>query len=201
MNNPKSNTNLFLAHHFLIGALLLVLMVITRGNHFISSVNLPSASIAVFFLAGIYLFKLRAFWFYYIASIVIDLSVTYAKGDFGSCITNTYPLLAFSYGAVFFAGRWLHQAFNSNLSLVLTVKTLIVLVVSTTLAFIISNGSYYWFSGMYADPYWAEYTARFAKYYPSYILKPMYYVLPALLMHLAFFGLQNKRGYIHGAKH
>lgn len=190
MNNPKT---LFSINQWLIGGLLLLLMIMTRGNHFISSVNLPSASIAVFFLAGLYLFKLRAFWFFYIASIVIDLSVTYAQGDFGSCITNTYPLLAFSYGIVFYGGRLMHQGLCEKFSLALALKSIVFLVLATNIAFIISNGSYYWFSGAYADPNWSEYVARFAKYYPSYIQKPMYYVLPALLIHFAFFSIKAKQ--------
>lgn len=176
-----------------IGSLLLVLMVMTRGNHFMSSVNLPSASIAVFFLAGLYLSRISAFWFFYITSIVIDLSVSYSKGDFGSCITNTYPLLAFSYGAVFYAGRLLSVSVATGLSTTLALKTLLVLFIGTSVAFVISNGSYYWFSGNYVEPNWQEYTARFAKYYPSYILRPLYYVVPALLIHWTFSTIRIKQ--------
>ncbi|GHF77817.1 hypothetical protein [Thalassotalea marina] len=176
-----------------IGSLLLVLMLMTRGNHFMSSVNLPSASIAVFFLAGLYLSRISAFWFFYITSIVIDLSVSYSKGDFGSCITNTYPLLAFSYGAVFYAGRLLSVSVATGLSTTLALKTLLVLFIGTSVAFVISNGSYYWFSGNYVEPNWQEYTERFAKYYPSYILRPLYYVVPALLIHWTFSTIRIKQ--------
>ncbi|KMT65785.1 hypothetical protein [Catenovulum maritimum] len=167
----------------LIISLLMVLMLITRGNHFLTSINLPSASIAVFFLAGIYLRKVKIFWLFYLTSITIDLTVSYSRGAFGSCITNTYPLLAFSYGAVFYAGTQLSDLFKNQFNLITILKTLGLLVLATSLAFVISNGSYYWFSGQYIEPNWLEYTSRFAQYFPSYIQKPFYYVLPALMMH------------------
>ena len=46
--------NLSTRNQLLIGLALAVLMAITRGHHF-ATVNLPSASWAVFFLAGVLL--------------------------------------------------------------------------------------------------------------------------------------------------
>lgn len=46
-------------YQIIIGLVLALFMVITRGHHFASLQNVPSASWAVFFLAGVYL---RSAW-------------------------------------------------------------------------------------------------------------------------------------------
>jgi hypothetical protein len=43
------------------------------------------------------------------------------------------------------------------------------LTLATSAAFAISNGSFYLFSGRYADLSWGQYFSRVAQYYPSYV--------------------------------
>jgi hypothetical protein len=58
-------------------------------------------------------------------------------------------------------------------------------VASTSAAFLISNGSFYLFSGRYADVSVAEYVARVAKYYPPYLGYSLMYLAIAVVVHLA----------------
>ena len=95
--NQKSPVSLLIA----VFALLTLLMLATRTHHFASLNHLPSASIAIFFLAGMYLRNMKAFWFFYILSVTIDLASSYYRGQFGDCITTSYPALVLSYGAMF----------------------------------------------------------------------------------------------------
>jgi len=168
-----------------VAALLTFLMIATRGNHFATFNDLPSASTAVFFIAGMYLRKVKDFWFFYLLSIVLDLSSSYARGQLGDCLTASYPLLAFSYGAMFAAGyyvrsNWDQQSVASNI-----VKISVALLVASSIAFFISNGSYYVLSGKFADLSWAEYASRVDKYFFKSISRPVFYVSSAIAIDLA----------------
>jgi hypothetical protein len=53
---------------------------------------------------------------------------------------------------------------------------------ATSVAFVISNGSFYLFSGRYTDLSWAQYVARVAQYYPPYVGFAMVYGLAGYLI-------------------
>jgi len=177
-------------------AILTLLMLATRTHHFSAFNQLPSASIAIFFLAGMYLRSIKSFWFFYILSIVIDLSSSYFRGQLGDCLTTSYPALAFSYAAMFAAGFYSRPVWKSqnviNNALINIAKVALCLFVASSIAFAISNGSYYLFSGKF-DPTWAEYTLRVEKYYLRSISNPVFYVVSALVIDWSiarFFSIQ-----------
>lgn len=176
--NPKNNVSLLLA----VFALLTLLMLATRTHHFASLNNLPSASIAIFFLAGMYLRKTSAFWFFYVLSITIDLASSYYRGQFGNCITTSYPALVLSYGAMFVVGyyskpKWQETSWQINI-----IKVALALFIASSIAFFISNGSYYVLSGKFPDLSWAEYATRVDKYYFRSISNPVFYVISAVVI-------------------
>jgi hypothetical protein len=176
--NPKNNVSLLLA----VFALLTLLMLATRTHHFASLNNLPSASIAIFFLAGMYLRKTSAFWFFYVLSITIDLASSYYRGQFGNCITTSYPALVLSYGAMFVVGyyskpKWQETSWQINI-----IKVALALFIASSIAFFISNGSYYVLSGKFPDLSWAEYASRVDKYYFRSISNPVFYVISAVVI-------------------
>ena len=114
--NQKSPISLLLA----VFAVLTLLMLATRTHHFATFNSLPSASIAIFFLAGMYLRNMKSFWFFYVLSVTIDLASSYYRGQFGDCITTSYPALVLSYGAMFVAGfyakpNWQQTAWQFNI--------------------------------------------------------------------------------------
>ena len=176
--NPKNNVSLLLA----VFALLTLLMLATRTHHFASLNHLPSASIAIFFLAGMYLRKTSAFWFFYVLSITIDLASSYYRGQFGNCITTSYPALVLSYGAMFVVGyyskpKWQETSWQINI-----IKVALALFIASSIAFFISNGSYYVLSGKFQDLSWAEYATRVDKYYFRSISNPVFYVISAVVI-------------------
>jgi len=176
--NPKNNVSLLLA----VFALLTLLMLATRTHHFASLNNLPSASIAIFFLAGMYLRKTSAFGFFYVLSITIDLASSYYRGQFGNCITTSYPALVLSYGAMFVVGyyskpKWQETSWQINI-----IKVALALFIASSIAFFISNGSYYVLSGKFPDLSWAEYASRVDKYYFRSISNPVFYVISAVVI-------------------
>jgi hypothetical protein len=176
--NQKNTLSLFLA----IFALLTLLMLATRTHHFASLNNLPSASIAIFFLAGMYLRNMKAFWFFYILSVTIDLASSYYRGQFGDCITTSYPALVLSYGAMFIVGYYAKPNWQKNSWQVNTIKVALALFVASSVAFFISNGSYYALSGKFPELSWAEYATRVDKYYVRSISNPVFYVISAFVI-------------------
>lgn len=144
---------------------LVALMVTTRFDHFGSAVSLPDASLAVFFLAGFYL---AVGWLPVLLATAAAVDV-YAVGLAGVsdwCITGAYPFLAGAYGALWAGGRWYARrhapAWRSLLPLTVAA------VLSTLAAFVISNASFYAFSGYFGDMGALEYASRVARYLPGY---------------------------------
>ncbi len=163
--------------HCYLYLLLAALMLATRTHHFSSLNALPSASIAIFFLAGMYLRSLSSFWFFYLLSIAIDLGASYARGQLSACLTPSYPMLVFSYAAMWATGYYLHPKWTTFASSIFSVTFIVPgLVIVSSLAFFISNGSYYALSGKFPTLTLIEYSTRVEKYYLGYITNPFCYV-------------------------
>jgi len=176
--NQKSPVSLLIA----VFALLTLLMLATRTHHFASLNHLPSASIAIFFLAGMYLRNMKAFWFFYILSVTIDLASSYYRGQFGDCITSSYPALVLSYGAMFVVGYYSKPNRQQNSWQINIIKVALALFIASSIAFFISNGSYYTLSGKFPVLSWAEYATRVDKYYFRSISNPVFYVISAIVI-------------------
>ena len=174
----KSPTSLLIA----VFALLTLLMLATRTHHFSTFNQLPSASIAIFFLAGIYLRSIKSFWYFYILSIAIDLTSSYFRGQLGDCLTTSYPALVFSYAAMFAAGFYTRPNWTQQNLFINLVKIVAGLFIASTIAFFISNGSYYTLSGKFLELSWTEYAARVDKYYFKSISNPIFYVSSAIVI-------------------
>ena len=188
--NQKSPISLLVA----VFAILSFLMLATRTHHFASFNQLPSASIAIFFLAGMYLRNIKAFWFFYILTLTIDLASSYYRGQFGDCITTSYPALVLSYAAMFTAGyytrpNWQQSAWQNNI-----IKVALGLFVASSIAFFISNGSYYALSGKFPELSWAEYATRVDKYYFRTISNPVFYVISAIVIHFTISRFLTDKG-------
>ncbi len=174
----KLPLSLFLA----VLVVLTLLMLATRTHHFASLNSLPSASIAIFFLAGMYLRNMKAFWFFYVLSVTIDLGSSYYRGQFGDCITTSYPALVLSYGVMFVIGFYAKPNWQQNCWQLNTIKVALALFVASSVAFFISNGSYYTLSGKFPDLSWAEYATRVDKYFFKSISNPTFYVISAVII-------------------
>lgn len=177
-DHQKLPINVFIA----VFAILSFLMLATRTHHFSSFNQLPSASIAIFFLAGMYLRNIKAFWFYYILTLTIDLASSYFRGQFGDCITTSYPALVLSYGVMFTVGYYARPNWQKNLWPTNIAKVALALFIASSIAFFISNGSYYALSGKFPELSWAEYATRVDKYYFRSISNPVFYVISAIVI-------------------
>lgn len=126
-------------------AMLALVMATTRLHHFDA---LPDASWGVFFLAGFWL-RGSARWalpLLIAEAVLVDFFVITGAGlDFWShyCVSPAYWFLPAYFGALWLGGSWLakHQ---QGLRLPTLGLAAIALVVSETVSYLISNGSFYW---------------------------------------------------------
>lgn len=168
---------------WLIAACLLLLMLVTRGHHFASVDALPSASWAVFFLAGLYLS--RGLWFpiFLILAATLDFAAIYWGGVSSYCVSPAYSFLLPAYGSLWLAGRWLskHLAFQWQTLLLVAIT----MTVATAVATVFSSGGFYWFSGRYAEPTVIELAQRLVQYFPKYLSSMAFYIAMATVCHIA----------------
>ncbi len=173
----------------IIGGLLAMLMIATRGHHFISLHSLPGASWAIFFLAGVYL---RNNWTL-VGLLALTWMLDFAAYAWGGssvnyCITPAYIFLLPAYSALWFAGRWYAKGyrFEWNTLLPLVAATL----VGAVACELFSSGSFYFFSGRIAEPTLSNFVAQEMVYFPAYLQSLAFYVGIATVVH-ALFGLMQ----------
>ena len=172
------------SHQLLIGLVLVALMVVTRGHHFASINHLPSASWAVFFLAGVYLSPVWAFVGLLALAGGLDLAAVTWGGVSNFCVSPAYPFLLPAYGSLWLAGRWFAKHYSFSLQALPRLAGS--LLGGAALAEIFSSGGFYFFSGRYVAPTFTEFGARLAKYFPHALETLAFWMGIAIVVHLAF---------------
>jgi hypothetical protein len=152
--------------------LLIALMVLTRFHHFGDVLHLPDASLAVFFFAGFY--RKKSFFVFLLAMAALIDYIAIKNGTSDWCVSPAYVFLIPTYAVMWLAGRYCSTFKSLKISELATAMSLAVL--ATSAAFIISNTSFYLFSGYFDDGLsLAEYFVRVAQYYPSYLSAALIY--------------------------
>jgi hypothetical protein len=172
-------------------AALMLLMAVSRFHHFGTAFSLPDASLAVFFLAGLWFGGRNLFIALLVEAGLIDYLAITQLGVSDFCISSAYVFLIPTYAAMWLAGKW-SSRFTSLQTLTL-LKQFTALAVGTTAAFVISNASFYLLSGRYVEKSWEQYVERVVVYYPSYLSAAlMYSVLIFALVHAVKWALADK---------
>ena len=147
-----------------VGVALAALMIATRGQHFATIDRLPSASWAIFFLAGALLRPMWMLPLLFVLASLLDI-VSLASGTIGDwCLSPAYWALAPAYAGLWLAGHFyarIHQDRWATLP-----RLAAVLAVAALLTYVFSGGGFYFFSGRYPDPTLTGFAARIAQYYP-----------------------------------
>lgn len=171
-------------NQILIGLVIALLVIATRGHHFASIEHLPSISLAAFFLIGLYLRPLWAFPALLGLCAALDLhAVTYA-GVSNFCVTPAYGFLLPAYGTMWLAGRWLAKHYSFTVGTLLRAFGLVA--VAAAVSELFSSGGFYFFGGRYADPTLAEFGTRLVKYFPYQVESLAFWLGIALVTHVAF---------------
>ncbi|PSL12215.1 hypothetical protein CLV44_11949 [Marinobacterium halophilum] len=168
----------------LVGLGLIILLALTRGQHFASVDHLPSASWAVFFLAGVFLRPLWSFPLLFLEAVLLDVSYYGWSGAAAHCITPAYALLVPAYASLWYAGRvyaGLHRDHLSTLG-----PLLLTLLAGAFVCNLFSSGGYYFFSGNFEATSLAGLWGRIEQFLPSKLVPLLGYTgLAAMLYTLS----------------
>ncbi|MEE9328390.1 MAG: hypothetical protein V3U71_13975 [Cocleimonas sp.] len=182
--NTSTTTLLKYQQQIIVGILLLLTMILTRGN---ITAHLQDASWAVFFLVGFYFrgssFARLGFPLFFLVAFIIDLVVIDAQGGTHYCFTPAYPFLIPAYAAMWFAGHWFAKHYEENVQG--TVKFMAAGFVGVAVCFLISNAGFYFFSAKFEEMSVIQYTQSVAQYLPSYLKTTAVYLGFVALVHLA----------------
>lgn len=162
--------------------LLVALMAATRMHHFGSSLHLPDASLAVFLMAGFLVASPLFFGVLLVEAALLDYVAITHLGVDDYCITPAYWFLIPTYAALWFAGRYYVRIQQNTLRSLGMFSALSF--VAVNVAFVISNGAFYFFSGKFADVTLAQYAARIAQYYLPYVSGAVVYLVPAVMLYV-----------------
>lgn len=171
-------------HQIIVGTVLAALVIVTRGHHFASINYLPSASLAVFFLAGLYLRPALMFPALLALCAGLDYAAISWNGVSSFCVTPAYAFLLPAYGSMWLAGRWLARHYSFSASTVLLFVGSVT--VAATVSELFSSGGFYFFGGRYANPTLAEFGTRLAKYFPHQLEGIAFWLGVALVAHVVF---------------
>ena len=171
---------------------LMLLMAATRSDHFGTAFSLPDASLAIFFLAGLWLGGRYLFMALLLEAGFIDYVAIAHFGVSDFCVSPAYVFLIPAYAAMWLAGHWCRKL--SVLTIASVTQKSAALMLATSTAFLISNGSFYLLSGRYANASWEQYIERFALYYPPYLTSTLIYAV-------LIFGLVSAIKALLAAKH
>ena len=170
------------------GLALALLMAMTRGQHF-ATLNLPSASWAVFFLAGA---LLRPRWLFpalFIEASLLDFAAVRWGGVSDWCLSPAYWMLLPAYGSLWLGGRlyarW-HREHLSSLALLMAT-----VMVAALVCYLFSGGGFLYFSGRYPEPSLALLAERIGVYCPRYLASLALYVGLATLFYVGFRAAQT----------
>lgn len=165
-----------------IGLFLMAFMLATRFHHFGDTLHLPDASWALFFLAGFYLGPgwLAALM---LQAVAIDMATVGWMGVSGYCITPAYAALQLAHLALWSGGRWLRVHHGEDMRGLANFAVAASL--SVTLAFMLSNASFYWLGGRVEDVNMGQFVEQFLRYFPAYFGITALYLAVAGLLHVA----------------
>jgi len=171
-----SMPNLSKTQQYAIGLGLILLMTATRGHHFASIEALPSASWAVFFLAGMLLRPAWVFPLLFLQAVALDVVSLggFTEAAKHHCVSPAYALLLPAYASLWFGGRRYARIHRDSW---LTLAPLVaILLAGAFVSNLFSSGGYYYFSGVYAEPTLAGLWDRIALYLPDRLLTLFGYV-------------------------
>lgn len=163
-------------------ALLIALMAATRMHHFGTHLHLPDASLAVFLLAGFLVASPLLFGTLLVEAAALDYLAITHLGVSDYCVTPAYGFLLPTYAVLWFAGRQFARVQQNNLRSLGLFSA--ISFASVSVAFLISNGAFYLFSGRFADLSIAQYAARVAQYYVPYMSGTVVYLIPAVMLYV-----------------
>ena len=163
----------------LLSAAFAATMVATRFHHFGDAMHLPDASMALFFLGGLFLREHRQFFALFALAVGIDAVAVGFAGVSAYCITPAYAALLPAYAVLWYGGRAV-AAWHA-VEPVAMLRTLAAALVCAGVSFAVSDGAFYWLGGRHPQPNMAEYLANAMRWAPMFVRTAMLYVTVAMV--------------------
>ena len=161
--------------------ILALVMAATRYHHFGDALHLPDASLAVFFIAGLLATPLAVFILLLVEAGLIDFVAISAGGVSDYCVTPAYWFLIPAYSVLWLAGRQVATRRDGHWNRYALLSLYVALLASVSAAFLISNYSFYAFSGYFPQMDLSVYARQVARYYLPYTLGAVGYVTLAVI--------------------
>lgn len=181
-------------HQLSVGIAIAALMAMTRGQHF-ASVDLPSASWTVFFLAGVLLRPKWVFPALFLEATLLDLAAVQWAGISDWCMSPAYWMLVPAYGSLWLGGRLYARWHRDQASSLATLA--LCAMVGGFVCYLFSGGGFLYFSGHYPEPSLTLLAERVGVYYPRYLTNLALYLGTAAVI---FSGLRAWNAQREGAR-
>jgi len=166
-------------------------MIATREYHFASLHNLPGASWAVFFLAGVYLSSGWSLPGLLALTWILDASAYFTVAESEFCLTSAYTFLIPAYGALWLAGRWFAKRYQFSWRTLVPLSSS--LLIGAVLCELFSSGGFYFFSGQFEETTFSEFWQREAHYFPLYLQSLLFYAGITTVIHTLFALIHKSR--------
>ncbi len=160
-------------HPIAIAVVLALLMLLSRPFPMTKVIHLADASNAIFFISGLILLPNRFLFGFIGLTVLLDFISIQFFGTSSFCISRAYACQWPAFAALWFSGRLLTQT-HYNFYTIPTIITGFSLV--QTFAFLITSGSFYFFSGRFPDPTLAGMITRSERYFSGYFLGGFWYI-------------------------
>jgi hypothetical protein len=129
----------------------------------------------VFFFSGLFFNRLPLFIFLLVEAALIDYVAITQFGVSNFCVSSAYIALIPTYAAMWLAGDYCKK--YKALTRSEMYAQFVILFLATSLAFLISNGSFFLFSGKAGVISWTHYLQGISLYYPPYVSSTLLYGL------------------------
>ncbi len=160
-------------HPVIFLAICIAIMIGTRSSLFRSHWEVPDFTLAAFFLAGVYMRKYIYSIILLTGVVLIDF-VSIKNGVSSWCVTPAYAYLVPTYLSLWWGGTHFRNLRISSIHQLLALIGIVFL--CGTLAFWISTGSFYLFSGYYDSTVFVEKFYRAHYNFPKYLGSVFLYV-------------------------
>ena len=167
----------FSKNNLLLISFLVFLMFLTRGSHFLTEFSIPDASLIVFLTLGLFIPSILLFCLFFILTAVIDFGSGFFDNSLAFCLTDGYWGLIPTYLAMFVTGK-LIKNYDIKFNLFF-----VALLLSITLAFIISTNTYYMFSDKFGSPSFFTSIQYGWNYFPAYLIPNLIYGMIVLTLY------------------
>ena len=164
---------------YLLLAVLVFIMALTRNSHSLTSLNLPDATFAIFFIGGYSFKNIRWFSFFLLLSTLIDATSSLISPSMNLWQNISYFGVIFAYGAMWLGGFL--SAKNKPSIYFLTGS-----MISTTITFVISTQTYNLLSGTFPNITIRESIQTGWEYLPQSLTYTMSYLLAYWGIHSLF---------------